>query len=634
MDLYDFAPMGYLTLSHDGRITAANLAAATMLGVNRAALLRGRFAPYVDLLDRPVLAACLASAASAAPRAHCELRLTTPAALVRVVHMECVPGADGTSIRVSLLDITARRAAEEQLQLRDRAMQVVPHGIVITDPRQPDNPIVYVNAGFEAMSGYPAREAVGRNCRFLQGADTDPESVRAIRDALQLGVACSVEILNYRRTGEPYWCTLSITPVRDGNGRLVHFIGVQVDISERRALERALQEAQRMESVGRLAGGIAHDFNNLLTVINGSSDFLQRELLADAPLREVALDIVDASARATMLTRQLLTFGRRQPMTLRVFDLAALVNDTAAMLRRVIGEDIDLRVQAGASPAFVRADTTLLEQVLVNLTLNAWDAMPEGGTLAIRTEDVLVDDAYRSAHNDVSDLYHASQREMRSGHYVVLTVSDTGSGMDAATVARAFEPFFTTKGEGKGTGLGLSVVHGVVQQSRGYIAVSSDLGHGTTFRIFLPAASEADAVMSPASSQRPPGSTETILLVEDDASVRTLTKRTLSAHGHRVLEASDGREAMQVAADCDDEIHLLLTDVVMPHIGGRALAETLRQSRPAIRVLYMSGYPDDEVLRRGVQQERVAFLEKPFTQVALATKVREVLDAPVGHRGA
>ncbi len=634
VDLYDFAPMGYLTLSRDdGRIAAANLAAATMLGVNRAALLRGTLAQYVDRDDRSVLATCLASAASSTARAHCELRLVTPSAVVRFVHVECVPSADSTTLRVSLLDITDRRAAEEQLQLRDRAMQVVPHGIVITDPRQLDNPIVYVNSGFEAMSGYPASEAVGRNCRFLQGADTDPETVRTIRAAVKLGVACSVELLNYRRTGESYWCTLSITPVRDATGRLVQFIGVQVDISERRTLERALQEAQRMESVGRLAGGIAHDFNNLLTVINGSSDYLQGELRSDQSLREVALDIVDASARATVLTRQLLTFGRRQPMTMHVLDLTRLVNETAAMLRRVIGEDIDLRVDVSAPSAHVRGDSALFEQVLVNLALNARDAMPEGGTLTIRTDKVLVDEAYRSAHNDVSDLYHASQREMRSGTYVVLTVTDTGVGMDAETVTRIFEPFFTTKSAGKGTGLGLSVVHGVVQQSRGYITVSSEIDRGTTFRIFLPVATAAAAVAPVAVGQRP-GSFETILLVEDDASVRTLARRTLIAHGHRVLDASDGAHALRVAADYVGDIHLLLTDVVMPHMGGRALAETLRQSRPATRVLYMSGYPDDEVLRRGVRQERVAFLEKPFTQVALAAKVREILDAPIAHRGA
>lgn len=638
VDLYDFAPMGYLTLSPDGRITAANLAAASMLGVTRDTLLRGTFAEYVDVGDRTGLASCIASAVKGTPRAECELRLAAPSPRLRFLHVVCAPDADGSAVRISLLDITARHAAVQQLQLRDRAMQVVPHGIVITDPRQPDNPIVYVNAGFEVMSGYSAREAVGRNCRFLQGADTNPDTVRTIRDAVTHGLACAVEILNYRQNGEPYWCALSITPVRDDAGRLVHFIGVQLDLSERRLLERALREAQRLESVGRLAGGIAHDFSNLLTVINGSSDYLQDALRTDDALRDVALDIVDASARATMLTRQLLAFGRRQAMTLQVLDLARLVSDTADMLRRVIGEDIALRVDVADSPASVRADSTLIQQVLVNLALNARDAMPEGGVLTIRTEAVMVDESYRSAHNDVSDLYHASQREMRSGPYIVLTVSDTGRGMDPATATRIFEPFFTTKRSGTATGLGLAVVFGVVQQSHGYIAVSSEVELGTTFSIFLPApmseASPPTVAEVPLAAATTPGTTATILLVEDDASVRLLARRTLLAQGHRVLDATDGQDALRVSAEYGEDIQLLLTDVVMPHMGGRALAETLRQSRPSTRVLYMSGYPDDEVLRRGVQQDRVAFLEKPFTQATLSAKVREVLDAPVAHRGA
>jgi len=633
VDLYDFAPMGYLTLSREGRIVESNLAAASMLGVTRAVVLRGTLAQYVALGDRAALQACLASAIDATVRVHCELRLATPSSQRRFVHAECMASADGAMVRISLLDITDRRLAEEKLLMRERAMQVLTHGIVITDPRQPDNPIVYVNGGFESLTGYEATDAIGRNCRFLQGDDTDPETVRTIRDAVTFGLACAVEILNYRKSGESYWSALSITPVRDDTGRLVQFIGVQVDISERRLLERALQEAQRMESVGRLAGGIAHDFSNLLTVINGSSDYLQGELRDNTGLREVALDIVDASGRATMLTRQLLAFGRRQPMTIRVLDLSLLLSDTAAMLRRVIGEDIDLQVNADAPAAYVRADAALLEQVLVNLALNARDAMPEGGTLLVQTEEVVIDEAYRAAHNDVSDLYHASQRAMRSGAYVVLTVSDTGIGMEPATVTRVFEPFFTTKTAGKGTGLGLSVVYGVVQQSHGYISVSSERQRGTTFRIFLPAAMPQAGELEGQAPSRPEHP-ETILLVEDDASVRALARRTLLAQGHRVLDARNGMDALRVADAFDGDIHLLLTDVVMPHMGGRALAETFRQRRPQTRTLFMSGYPDDEVLRRGVQQDQVAFLEKPFTQAKLSAKVREVLDAPLPQRGA
>lgn len=631
-DLYDFAPTGYLTLSRHGQILEANLTASTILGTDRSTLLRGTLSQHIEQGDRHLLEACIVSTSAATPRAHCELKLATPPSQTRYVYVEGLAREDGLHVRISLIDITARRAAEAQLLLRDRAIRVLTHGIVITDPNRPDNPIIYTNAGFEAMTGYSAAESIGKNCRFLQGPDTDPEAVRTIRHAVTSGTACSVEILNYTRSGDPYWSALSITPVRDSEGRLVQFIGVQVDISERRYLERALQQAQRMEAVGRLAGGIAHDFNNLLTVINGFSEVLQDDLRADDPLREVAGEISKAGARAALLTRQLLAFSRRQVMTMRVLDVNLLVAEIATMLRRVIGEDIDLRVDCPEPAAYVKADSAQLEQVLMNLALNARDAMPQGGTLLIRTAHVLVNDAYRAAHNDVSDLYHASRREMRSGPYIVLTMSDTGVGMDAATAARVFEPFFTTKGVGKGTGLGLSMVYGVVKQSEGYITVSSEVGRGTEFSIFLPTAEPVKTVPAP-ELPRSAGGSETVLLVEDDVAVRGLAMRVLTAQGYRVLDASDGSVALHMAAQFNGHIHLLLSDVVMPNMGGRALAEALRHSRPTTRVLFMSGYPNDEVLRRGVQQDQSSFLEKPFTQTALASKVRAVLDAPLAPRG-
>jgi len=330
-----------------------------------------------------------------------------------------------------------------------------------------------------------------------------------------------------------------------------------------------------------------------------------------------------------VLTRQLLAFSRRQVMTMQALDLNLLVTESGTMLRRLIGEDIDLRVDCAEPTAFVRADSAQLEQVLMNLALNARDAMPQGGTLAIRTASVNVDDDYRAAHNDVSDLYHATRREMRTGPYIVLTVTDTGVGMDAVTAARIFEPFFTTKGVGQGTGLGLSMVYGAVRQSEGYIIANSELNRGSEFSIFLPATAPVarDAL---AESSGSPSGTETLLLVEDEASVRELAAQALRDHGYHVLEAGDGREALQMAADHTGHIHLLLTDVVMVEMGGRALADHLCESRPLTRVLFMSGYPDDEVLRRGIQHDRTAFLEKPFTRTVLAHKVREVLDARVG----
>jgi len=635
-ELFDFAPTGYLTLSRAGLVTEANLKAASMLGTNRSALLRNSFAPYVAATHRQAFADCTESAYSGGPRAHCELALAGTYSNPRYVHFEGEADESGTELRVSLVDITDRRVAEADLLLRDQAMRAVSHGIVITNPHVPDNPIVYVNAAFEQMSGYSAAEVIGRSFSFIHGPDTDPAAARMLHEAVRSGSACEVEILSYTRDQKPYWTHLSVTPVRDSEGRLVQFVGVQEDISERLQMARELQQAQRMEAIGRLAGGIAHDFNNLLTVINGYSDVLQAELPASDPLQEAATQIGEAGARAASLTSQLLAFSRRQVMTIQVVDLNVLVGELSAMLRRLIGEDIDLRIDPESLPAYVSADSAQFGQVLMNLVLNARDAMPDGGTLAIRTACVHIDEAYRSAHNDVGDLYHASHREMRTGPYVVVTVSDTGIGMTAAVTARLFEPFFTTKGAGKGTGLGLSLVYGVVKQLDGYITVDSEVDRGTEFSIYLPAAAHVavaalDAVTPPADRSI---KNETILLVEDEASVRVLAGRMLREHGYHVIEAGSATHALHLSLAHTGHIDLLVSDVVMPDMGGRALADALQQTRPGIRVLFMSGYPEDEVLRRGIQQNRTSFVGKPFTQDELARKVRQALDVRLSPRDA
>ncbi len=633
-ELFDFAPTGYVTLSRDGMVTHSNLKAASLLGTNRANLLRDSFAAHVAQTHRRTFADCFEAAFTSAGRAHCDLALAGPTQEPVFVHFEGAANEAGTELRVSLVDITDRHSAEAELLLRDRAIRAVTHGIVITNPLLPDNPIVYVNPGFEKMTGYSASDVIGRNCRFMQGPDTDPATVRTLREAVRSGSPCAVEILNYTRDGRSFWTHLSITPVRDAEGRLSQFVGVQVDVSEHRQMERALQQSQRMEVVGRLAGGIAHDFNNLLTVINGYSDVLHAELPANDPLREAAVQIGEAGARAATLTSQLLAFSRRQVMTMKVVELNQLVVDFATMLRRLISEVIDLRVDPAAEPVHVTADSAQLEQVLMNLVLNARDAMPDGGTLAIRTARVHMDEAYRAAHNDVGDLYHATRREMRTGPYIVLTISDTGVGMDAATTARVFEPFFTTKSVGQGTGLGLSLAYGVVKQLEGYITVESEVNRGTEFSIYLPAAVLPDDAATEDSARLAEGvgNTETILLVEDEPSVRALAVRMLRENGYHVLEARSGKEALQLAEAHDGTIHLLVSDVVMPGMGGRALSEALQHSRPDTKVLFMSGYPEDEVLRRGVQQDRTAFLPKPFTQADLARKVRQSIDAAVGPR--
>jgi CheY-like chemotaxis protein len=357
-----------------------------------------------------------------------------------------------------------------------------------------------------------------------------------------------------------------------------------------------------MEAVGRLAGGIAHEFNNLLTVINGYAALLLQDLGATAPATEPAHAILKAGERAAGLTRQLLTFSRKQIVAPRVFDLNAVVTDTEALLRRLIGEDVLLTKDLQAGLGAVRADPTQVQQVVLNLAVNARDAMPDGGRLSIATRD--------------------------AGEYVLLTVTDTGCGMTDEVQAHLFEPFFTTKGPGKGTGLGLSTVYGIVKQSGGHIEVESQPGMGTTVRVHLPRGDEAPAEEKPPGDGLPPRGTETVLLAEDEDEVRALVRQVLQGGGYAVLEARDGAEALAVATRYGGPIDLLVTDVVMPGVDGRGLAERLSGRYPRLKVLYLSGYTDDAVVRRGVSQEEAHFLQKPFSPAVLARKVREVLDAP------
>jgi signal transduction histidine kinase len=389
------------------------------------------------------------------------------------------------------------------------------------------------------------------------------------------------------------------------------------DVTKRKSVETQLLQAQKMEAVGRLAGGIAHDFNNLLTVILGSSDLLLEGLRVDHQSRADLEDIHKAGQRAAALTRQLLAFSRQQVLTPQVLDLNALIADLEKMLRRLIGEDIEFRTVLAADLGAVRADPGQLEQVIMNLAVNARDAMPHGGKLTIETVNADLDDAYAQAHVPLV-----------AGRYAMLAVSDTGIGMDTQVKAHIFEPFFTTKEKGKGTGLGLATVYGIVKQTDGYIWVYSEPGQGTSFKIYLPRA--AAAAEPPAPKPLAPASlagSETVLLAEDEAAVRNFTRRVLAAHGYTVLTAADGQEALHLAERHAGPIHLLLTDVVMPNMGGRELAERLVAARHEMKVLYLSGYTDDAIVHHGVLEPGIAFLQKPFTLQGLARKLREVLDA-------
>jgi two-component system, cell cycle sensor histidine kinase and response regulator CckA len=384
---------------------------------------------------------------------------------------------------------------------------------------------------------------------------------------------------------------------------------------ERQRLAQQLQESQRLEAVGRLAGGVAHDFNNVLTAILGSTELLLLSRPPDAPKQEELEIIRDAGLRAKELIRQLLAFSARQVLTPTVLDLNHLVKNVHKMLRRLIGEDIELVTELVPDPGAVRADAGQMEQVLVNLVVNARDAMPKGGRLTIATANVDIADPNRSDH-----------RQVPLGHYVTLRVTDTGIGMDRETQAHAFEPFFTTKPRGQGTGLGLAPVYGIVRQSGGHITLDSAPGAGTTFQVYLPRVAEAfTPVSAPAAVAAPAAGTGTVLLAEDEHLVRLLARKTLEQAGYRVLVAAGAPEALEIAQSHDGPIDLLLTDVVMPEMSGRDLTHRLTQQRPGVRVLYMSGYSDEAVARHGVLDDGTAFIQKPFTPGELASKVRDVL---------
>jgi nitrogen-specific signal transduction histidine kinase/CheY-like chemotaxis protein len=380
--------------------------------------------------------------------------------------------------------------------------------------------------------------------------------------------------------------------------------------------EEQLRQSQKLEAIGQLAGGVAHDFNNLLTVIGGYSSIILGKLSPDNPHRTSVEEIKKAGDRAGSLTRQLLAFSRKQILQPKILDLNVVVFDMDKMVRRLIGEHIDLVALIDPTLGKVKADPGQLEQVLLNLIVNARDAMPEGGKITIETGNVLLSSEYAVRHAAVA------------GPHVTLAVSDTGCGIPADVRTHVFEPFFTTKGAGKGTGLGLATVYGIVKQSGGHVSLYSEVGTGTTFKIYLPRVDTVgvDGQITPAALSAPQG-TETVLLVEDEDQVRKIVEAILEDQGYNVLSAANGEEAIQLAAHYYSEIHLVFTDVVMPQMSGRELAERLLRMRPQLKVLYMSGYTDDSIVRHGLLDAKLNFIQKPFDSAAAARKVREVLDS-------
>jgi PAS domain S-box-containing protein len=515
----------------------------------------------------------------------------------------------------ALRDITARKRQEEERFLLATAIEQAAESIVITDAA---GHIQYVNPAFEQITGYNREEVMGQNLNILKSNHHDEAFFRQLWDTLRRGEVWSGHFVNKRKNGTLYHQESVISPVRDASGRIVNYVAVNRDVTRERMLEAQLLQAQKMEAVGRLAGGVAHDFNNLLTAIIGYAELLMLHLTPDNPLRANVEDILKAGEDAAALTHQLLAFSRKQILQTKILNLNDIVANIGKMLRRLIGEDVELVIALDPQLGLVKADPAQIDQVIMNLVVNARDAMPEGGTLTIETKNVHLDEEYARLH-----------MEAQPGPYVMLAVSDSGAGMDEETLSHLFEPFFTTKETGKGTGLGLATVYGIVKQSGGHIGVYSEVGRGTTFKVYLPLSEEA--VETGSTFQATPEllrGRETILIVEDADVVRNLAREVLSQSGYTVLEARDGKEALRVCQQHEGPIHLLLTDVVMPGMSGCEVAEQLASLRPEMKVLYMSGYTDNAIVRHGVLESGIAYLQKPFSPAALTQKVREALDTP------
>jgi PAS domain S-box-containing protein len=514
-------------------------------------------------------------------------------------------------------DITERKQAEAALVERENLLQLM----IDTEPAcvkllDREGRVLRMNrAGLAILEAEAAEQVVGE-CVYPFVTPEHREAFRRLNEGVFGGESGTLTFEIVGRKGTRRWMETHAVPLRNQDDEVLAALSITRDITEQRRLGEELRQAQKMEAVGRLAGGIAHDFNNLLTVINGYGELMLSDLRPDHPLRPALEEIHRAGERAAELTRRLLAFSRKQMLQPKVLDLNQVVADTEQMLRRLIGEDIAIEMRLDPEIGRVKVDPGQLSQVIVNLAVNARDAMPEGGRLTLETGNAFLNSAYTRENPGVAP-----------GAYARLTIRDTGTGMGPEVLDHIFEPFFTTKGPGKGTGLGLPMVYGTIKQSGGHIEVETAPGRGTTFHIYLPLHREASAAGAPedGSSDLPRGA-ETVLVVEDEEGVRDFARRVLERCGYRVLEAASGAEALGIAAGHPGTIDLLATDVVMPGANGRVLAEQLSGVRPDLKVLYISGYADEEVLRRGVAEAGAAFLPKPFTPAALASKVREVLD--------
>lgn len=544
-----------------------------------------------------------------------EFRVLDKDGSVRFVRTHSRPLTDGgrvVGVTGVMTDITDRRLAEAERERLLAAIEQAGEAVVITNP---GGEILYVNPAFERITGYARDEVLGQNPRILKSGKQDLTFYQDLWGTISSGRTWSGRIVNKRKDGTLYTEDATISPVLDGSGRILNYVAVKRDVTEHLRLAAQFQQAQKMEAVGTLAGGVAHDFNNMLTAILGYVALALGRAGEDRELREDLLEVRKAAERSADLVRRLLAFARRQVVRPLVLDLNGVVEDLLRMLKRLIGEEIDLVWEPGAGLWKVRVDPSQVDQVLANLCVNARDAISGAGKVVIETGNAVFDESYCRGHEGFVP-----------GEYVVLSVSDDGCGMSKEVMEHVFEPFFTTKGVGKGTGLGLAAIYGIAKQNGGFVNVYSEVGKGTTVKVYLPRwTGEGEVVREPKVPDVPRGKGETVLVVEDEEAVLRMARAMLESLGYRVLTASSPAEAVDVAAGHSGEIHLLLVDVVMPEMDGKELVGRLKALRPALRHLYMSGYTPNVIATRGVLEEGSHFIQKPFSLEGLGRKVREAM---------
>lgn len=535
---------------------------------------------------------------------------------ILLANVKRVAIAGGTRL-YTCRDITDRRQAEEELKKeREYSAQIIDAAPVMIRVLDREGITLFANPAVTRLTGYSPEELIGTNWWQLLYPGDQHAQVDRILPRIMSGDVQSYQMTLTTQSGDTRTIAWTSVCRFDERGEVANIIGIGNDVTERNRLEEQLQQSQRLESIGRMVGGIAHDFNNLLTVVLGNGEFALDQVSESDPVAEPLRDIVEAANRAAALTNQLLAFGRRQVLSPRAINVNELIESVHRFMRRVIGEDVDLVLRLAPEVSPIHADPVHMEQILLNLVLNARDAMPEGGRLTIQTQNVELDESYTSLHDG-----------LKPGGYVQIAVADTGTGMVPEVRARLFEPFFTTKPTGKGSGMGLATVFGIIKQSEGHIAVYSEPGHGSTFKVYLPRSPEFAATDQP--EDTPSDDTRiahSILLVEDDDSLRKLTRRMLDDLGYQVFEAANGAEAMALSRQLSQTIDVLLTDVIMPQMGGRELAERIRRESPGIKILYMSGYTDDSVLRQESTEAAFAFLSKPFSRKDLQNKLRSLFE--------